>query len=266
MYRTLAAVIDRLDSSAVCRAGVIRWGCPVLSFGDPMLAEIATIGLNPSNREFVDQSGCELEGTSRRFHTLNSLGLKSWSEIDARHLRLILASYSSYFLHNPYNNWFRKLEQIVSEAAYSYYAGPQRACHLDLVPYATSAKWTELDRRKRAALSSLAGDTLGLLLRESSLRTIVLNGRTVVDEFQEMTGVRLERLKMFGWSLPRSSRPDVDGFAYRGSLDEVSGFILKQRIQVLGFNHNLQSSFGVTAGVIGAIRSWIACEVRGECL
>src|SRR3977135_1806902 len=105
MYSTLTTLIDRLDSSAISGTNVIRWGCPVPSFGDLLSSQVATLGLNPSNREFVDESGKELQGASRRFHTLRSLGLKSWSEVDARHLRMIIDSCRTYFLGNPYDGW-----------------------------------------------------------------------------------------------------------------------------------------------------------------
>ena len=57
-YRLLTALttlINRLDSPAISGTGVIRWGCPVPSFGDLSASRVATVGLNPSNREFVDE-------------------------------------------------------------------------------------------------------------------------------------------------------------------------------------------------------------------
>ena len=114
MYTTLTTLIDRLDSNLVSGTGVIRWGCPVPSFGDIANSQVATLGLNPSNREFVDDSGNELVGTLRRFHTLNSLGIKSWADVDARHLSLILETCSDYFLGNHYYSWFKILYQVVT--------------------------------------------------------------------------------------------------------------------------------------------------------
>src|SRR2546422_2502451 len=64
-YRTqtiLTTLIDRLDSTAIVATDVIRWGCPVPAFGDLTCSQVATLGLNPSNREFVDDFGQELEG------------------------------------------------------------------------------------------------------------------------------------------------------------------------------------------------------------
>lgn len=257
MYSTLTTLIDRLDSSAVSATNVIPWGCPVPSFGDLSKSQVATLGLNPSNREFVDESGNELQGALRRFHTLSSLGLKSWSDVDVRHLRMILESCTKYFLGNPYDKWFKQLDKVVAGTGASYYAASAMACHLDLIPYATSRKWTELTGQQRSSLLAVAGDTLALLLRDSPVRTLILNGSSVVQLFQDIAGIRLENHEMPSWSLPRESKPDVMGVASIGTVDMLSGIALEHRILVLGFNHNLQSSFGVTRQATEAIRRWI---------
>src|SRR5205809_4127565 len=132
MLTALTTLLDRLDSPAVSGTDVITWGCPVPSFGDLSNSEVATVGLNPSNREFVDESGGELEGSLRRFHTLNSLGISSWSHADARHLRLILESCRMYFFDNPYDRWFKRLDHVVSGTKASFYSPSCGACHLDL--------------------------------------------------------------------------------------------------------------------------------------
>jgi hypothetical protein len=263
MHATLATLIDRLDSSAIAGTHVIEWGCPVPSFGDLATSEVATLGLNPSNREFVDESGNELEGPSRRFHTLKSLGLTSWCDVDARHLRLILECCGMYFLRNPYDQWFRRLDYIVSGAGASFYDSSRTACHLDLIPYATARKWTELTGPQRSALLSVGSDTLGLLLQNSKIRVLILNGRSVVEKFQDIAGISLQCTEMPTWSLPRESQP-VRGFAYAGTVDRLSGRRLPHEILVLGYNHNLQSSYGVTSVVVRAIRSWISRMVKRE--
>lgn len=266
MYSTLTTLVDRLDSSAVSGTNVIRWGCPVPSFGDLSNSQVATLGINPSNREFMDELGNELQGASRRFHTLRSLGLKSWSEADARHLHLIMESCRTYFLGNPYNRWFKILDQVIMGAKASYYGGLSGACHLDLIPYATASKWTELSTHQRLSLLTVAGDTLGLLLRDSPIRLLILNGRSVVEKFQNIADCYLESQEMPAWSLPRQSKLDVAGIAYNGVVDTISGIELGHKLLVLGFNHNLQSSFGVTTEVIQAIRVWIARASRESSL
>ena len=224
---------------------------------------MATLGLNPSNREFVDEVGNELQAASRRFHTLRSLGLASWSDADARHLRLILRTCQAYFDSNPYDRWFKILDRVVVGTRASYYGGIYRACHLDLIPYATARKWTELAVHERSRLLATAGDTLGVLLRDSPVRILILNGRSVVDHFQDIAGTQLEEQEMPSWSLLRRSRPAVLGVAYRGVVETLSGIELGRKLLVLGFNHNLQGSFGVTAELIRAIRNWVAVASKG---
>jgi hypothetical protein len=223
---------------------------------------VATLGLNPSNREFVDESGDELRGPLRRFHTLMSLGLESWEEADARHLRLILDSCRKYFLGNPYDRWFKRLDQILSGVNVSFYSDSHSACHLDLIPYATARKWTELTGRQRSSLLAVAADTLGLLLRDSPVRILILNGRSVVERFQEVAGICLKQQEMRAWSLPRQPKPEVTGLAYTGVVSALSGISLSDEILVLGYNHNLQSSYGVSNEVILAIRDWISCRAN----
>jgi len=170
-----------MERPHVAGMGIVPWGAPVPAFGDLATARVATVGLNPSNREFMDAHGNELRGTSRRFHTLHSLGLTSWGDIDARHLRLILDSFRSYFHVNPYDRWFRPLNHVLSGTQTSYYDEFSSVCHLDLIPYATTGKWTALNRSQRSALLDLADNSLAELLCDSNVRVILLNGHSVVE-------------------------------------------------------------------------------------
>jgi hypothetical protein len=258
MYTTLTTLINRLDSDAISNTGVLAWGSPVPSFGDLSTARVATLGLNPSNREFVDDLGNELQGKLRRLHTLKSLGLTSWSEVDTRHIQLIEKSCLAYFHANPYDRWFKILDQVVSGTKASYYSKTIKACHLDLIPYATTQKWTELNNGQRSSLLSMTRDTLGLLVKDSAIEILILNGKSVVDKFQEIANIQLESRIMPTWSLRRSKTPEIKGFAYFGYTNTISDIQLGRDLFVLGFNHNLQSSFGVTTEVIIAIKKWIS--------
>ena len=243
---------------------VIPWGCPVISFGDPSCSKIATLGINPSNREFVDELGNELRGSNRRFHTLSSLGLSSWSGADARHLALVLEACLAYFTSNPYNIWFKRLDGLLSRANVSYYDNPAAACHFDLIPFATESKWSDLTTRQQSALLNVAADALGTTIRESQVRVLILNGRAVVKGFEHLSGVRLKYERMENWTLTRKSSRDVPGISFKGTVEVVAGVHLGRSVQVIGYNHNLQGSFGVSAEVFHAIAGWIAQVVRRE--
>jgi len=262
MHSTLTTLIRRLDSADTASMDIIRWGCPVPAFGDLSASRVATLGLNPSRREFMDPSGDELKEGCRRFQTLNSLGISSWSDVDFRHLRIIIESCRSYFTRNPYDAWFGRLDRVVSCMNTSYYDASSSACHLDLVPFATVSKWIDLTASQRLSLFSLAADTLGNLLRDSPVRVLILNGRSVVDNFQEFAGVTLRSYKMPTWSLRRRSGRPVEGFAFRGFVQSVFGLDFDRELLVLGFNHNLQSSYGVTSHLIREIGRWVSRAAR----
>jgi hypothetical protein len=263
MRETLPNLVERIDDPLFARTNAIPWSCPVPSFGNLSNSVVATLGLNPSNREFVDDDGDELNGEARRLHTLNSLGLSKWSQIKTKHLELIEKSCRDYFHKNPYDGWFKALENIIAGANFSYYGEGANACHLDLIPYATASKWTDLSQKQRTALLEFAGDTLGLLLRNSPIRMLILNGRSVATNLERIAGVTFERTEMKGWTLPRRSDAGVAGFAYSGAITQILGVELTGPVVVLGFNHNIQSSFGVTTKVKLAIKQWITQAAKG---
>lgn len=265
MYATLIGLVDQLSGTTLSGTQVMRWGAPVPAFGDPSMARVATLGLNPSNREFIDDAGRELKGAARRFHTLASLGLTRWDEADARHLDLVLQSCCRYFQRNPYDRWFRRLDKILAETGTSYYVSypadaAERhgsACHLDLIPYATLRKWTELTVAQRSRLLKRSCNVLGTLLRDSPIRILVLNGQSVVEHFEALTQSRLDRHGQAEWTLPRQAGASVQGVSYRGVVQTVGGVDLERDLLVVGYNHNIQSSFGVTSTVVGCIANWM---------
>lgn len=262
MTAELSNLVERLSDPKLLKADVIEWGCPIMSFGNISTSKIATLGLNPSNREFVDEFGNELKGDKRRFHTLDSLGLKQWSEADDKHLDLIAELCDDYFSRNPYDSWFKRLDYLISGTSMSYYFPSQEACHLDLIPYATSCKWTDLSIKQRSSLLQLTGDTLGLLLRQSPIRLLILNGQTVVEHLQKFSNAKLKKTLMPNWTLPRKETNGVAGYSYVGEISEIAGVILNQPIFILGYNHNIQSSFGVTSQVQTSIRNWITEKTK----
>jgi hypothetical protein len=258
MHKELAQLLDRMTSPELTDANLIKWGSPIPSFGNLQSAKLATIGLNPSNREFVDEFGKELDGAYRRFHTLKSLGLTTWQEAENIHYDYILDYCFNYFSRNPYDGWFKKLDHIISGTSFSYYFPSGIACHLDLIPYATFKKWTDLPQYDRHLLLEHSSDFLGHLLNNSEITTIVLNGQTVVDNLEKVAQTELTKVIHKEWTLPRKKTAGVIGYSYEGSIKKIGNVKLKKKIKVLGYNHNIQSSFGVTKNVQNAIRHWIS--------
>ena len=240
----------------VSKTSIIRWSSPIPSFGDLYSSVVATVGLNPSNKEFVDSETKELQGPKRRFPTLTSLKISNWSEANDFHIEQILDSCKNYFARNPYE-WFKRLDFVISGTTKSYYFPSTGACHLDLIPFATAEKWGDLSTQEKSLLLELSGDTLGILLKASPIKLLVLNGGTVVDNFKKISNVVFEIKEQKRWTLPRELGAGVVGFSYEGKATSIGGVDLGREVQVLGYNHNLQSSFGVTTEVLRSIRNWI---------
>ena len=261
-FAALVRLLECLDCGELEHSGILPGSSPIPAFGSPSKPRLATVGINPSNREFLDANGRELCGPSRRFHTLASLRLNSWSEVDARHLAVMIDTHDSYFTHNPYDRWFDRLDKVISGANVSYYDPVRSACHLDIVPFATAEKWSGLSTRQRSVLIEASSDSLALTLSASTIGTVVLNGNSVVRAFEGLAGVRFEKDTVPSWTLRRRRTRDVTGIAYKGWVDAIAGVNLGRSIMVLGFNHNLQSSFGVGTEIVTAIRDWIAASAE----
>jgi hypothetical protein len=262
MYPAMTNLVDRLDTLHVGREALLPWACPVPFFGDPLRATVATVGINPSNREFLGMNGHELRGADRRLPTLTYFGVDRWGSIHSGHLREIVVACREYFLRRPYTRWFGVLERILQGVGTSYFGARPTACHLDLVPYATAEKWGRLSGTAQTALLRASGDGLGMVLRDSAVQVLILNGRSVVDKFEVLAGVRLSPDEKPSWALPRASVPAIAGLAYTGTIVRVGTVPLPAPVKVLGFNHNLQSSYGVTREVLAEVSGWIAGECR----
>ncbi len=134
-------------------------------------------------------------------------------------------------------------------------------CHLDLVPFATSEKWAYLPPANRRALVDQGREAMAELIRDSPLEFLILNGRSVVTEFETFAGVRLDAHLRDDWSLPRRDGSQVEGMLYTGQIDRLGSIEFERSVQVIGYNHNLQSSFGVTSTAMRAIGEYVGDQI-----
>jgi hypothetical protein len=252
------ACLQRLSTAT--NPEIVEWACPVPYFGDPKRAAVATVGINPSNKEFVGDDHEPLVGLQQRLPSRHALGLVHWTDAGPREVRAIDDACRRYFDGNSYDRWFGVLEDVLSLSGSTYYGLGADACHLDLVPFATSRKWGQLPTTVRAALSQDSADLFGRLLADSAVESLILNGRSVVETFESIGDLQLIRATRPEWSLPRAIGEDVAGVAYLGTIDVFGGYDLGRSIKVVGFNHNLQSSYGVTTSVKRTIAEWVAGE------
>lgn len=259
LLREVGSLIEHLHVGRLMPLGVIPWASPVISFGNPAACKVATLGLNPSNLEFVDNFGKRLVAPHHRFESLDTLQARDWGRVANRDIEKVWYACEDYFWRNPYDRWFKRLEKILVGTGASYYSRiGDSACHLDLVPYATAMKWSELSVDQRAGLIDVGVPSLVRTIGSSSIRVIVLNGMSVVKEFGRLIGGRgLEARIMPQWGL-QSGR--VSGVSYTGLVSKLGGIELDRELIVLGYNHNIQSSFGVTGEVVERIAKWVTIK------
>jgi hypothetical protein len=160
---------------------------------------LATIGLNPSNIEFLDgDSSAFFSEGERRLATLESLGAHSTDDLDQRQVKQVVEDCARYFEsdRNPYNTWFKPLDAIIQRAfgdEWSYYN--KTVCHLDLVQWATDPKWNDLSKPQKDILIEDGRDHLYEQLKTEKIEMVLVNGAGVWDEL-----VRLESFNVVGES------------------------------------------------------------------
>lgn len=220
---------------------VIPWSPPVVAFGAFRTAWLASIGINPSVREFRDEDGRELV-QDRRLPTFRSLAIDRLEATPLSVAETIVEECESYFAptRKPYP-WFKSLDRIFSGAGASYYDGT--ACHLDLVPWATERVWKRATPLKpsltAAARRKLLADGVPFLLaqlEQENITALVVNGAAVIDELRRYTPMDLRELSAI-----------QHGCGTRVYCGELG------RTKVVAWTVNVQSSRNVTTELKQAI-------------
>lgn len=177
MWAAAAVAVGRADHRL---PNVLPGSTPVLLRGRQPDARVATVGINPSIREFLSRGGEELTGGLRRFETLSSLGIDSMTDATESMLECVRHRCLEYFQINPYMEWFSPMEDLVRVlTGASYFDGS--ACHLDLAQWATRPLWSQLSRDARVQLMAAGRPLVAEQLTNAALDIIYLNGRTVCD-------------------------------------------------------------------------------------
>jgi hypothetical protein len=206
---------------------------PVLFFGQIDRACVATIGLNPSDREYVSESGVELTGPRRRFETLGSLGLQGRHELDANSAERATRRMARYFdPSSPVYAWFRPLERVLTGLGASFLDGS--AAHLDLVQEPTAPTWSKLRAADALGADELLKRDLPFLrwqLQTFQFATLVCTSRSVLDATMELTAA----------SVLKSGR------MARVTWTDARGAIAGRDVRVVGWNIPLVQPTGLRA-------------------
>ncbi|OQC28854.1 MAG: hypothetical protein BWX71_00602 [Deltaproteobacteria bacterium ADurb.Bin072] len=233
-------VIQRILTPPIYKSEVVPGSTPVVSFGNPEDACVATVSINPSYREFQNRAHLMLSENERRLETCSSLGLQRYDDVGEEQARRIALKCYSYFQANgnPYMRWFGKLEQTMKGIGVSYLNST--ACHLDLVQWATYPIWSELSISSKRSYIEADTDFFMKQIQSKRWKAILLNGSSVVSLFSSVLGLRLSPCGVLevGWQPTK---------VYQGNLSNGT--------PVIGWSTNLQSSFGVRSELLSELSS-----------
>ncbi len=212
------------------------------------MAEIATVGLNPSDHEYLSKDGRMLTGAAQRFATLDSVGAADRSSLtDPQCDEAIERMRNYYEVGKPvYGSWFNALARVVDGFGASF--RQRSAAHLDLVQESTSPVWGDLPLSQKTALLEQDLPFLTWELRTFPVRAVICTGKTVgvhvrrqlrVEVTEEGSLARIKwwvghaevegrRVGIAGWNYPlaRPTGLGAEGEARLGQLlaDRLASF------------------------------------------
>jgi hypothetical protein len=191
-------LLQRIMKCPPMREYITPGSTPVVAFGNPMTANVATIGINPSSREFLDAKGQLLPEENRRLADFQSLGIRSHTEINESVAKKVLEESNSYFRRDEYvYKWFEPLQTFVLDPVKASFR-ESTAAHLDLVQWSTAPVWGAIkDSKARDLLIQDDIRFLGELLRAASYKVVFMNGSTVVKTLEKFGLVEIEQ---DGWT------------------------------------------------------------------
>lgn len=170
----------RKPLSQILTEHVIPNVTPILSFGDPVKSEIATVSINPSSDEWPQLSNKPSFG----FKSLSELGLTSLGDLATCKDELLEEIYFggvNYFVDNNYLwKWFDPIKTSLENGlSASYIPGNkyQAVCHIDLSPWTTS-RWSGLPNWIQREFLAENVEFYGALLSSTNFRKIIFLGST----------------------------------------------------------------------------------------
>lgn len=280
MTTLLPYVEERLRRPPPAAVPVVPGSTPVLAFGDPSTAAVATLGLNPSRVEFLDRAGQPLTGHSRRLVDLPALGLDALTHATAEQLQAVVDGCDRYFAPggNAYWRWFAPLDMLLRGALGVTYSDGS-ACHLDLSQWATDPVWGGLSSSQKRTLTEQDAPFLAEQLQQENVRVLLLCGRAVlkpvtaagvveldkVDEIGNASGAlrcevfagRAGSAVAYGWSSNLQSQPGVDDHL-RQRLGEVLAALHQSREEA-DMDTGIQEGTEVVgkAALADLLRTWL---------
>lgn len=189
-------VIERAMAQYPKVPQLVEFSTPVVSFGYPQNAKVATVGINPSSNEFQIGNGNKspLPADSKRLVDTESLATSQTQALTREQAIKVIEGCYSYFETNPYE-WFDDLQEYaLTPTGTSFKSGS--ACHLDLVQWATDPVWQDkrMPKETKKLLLEKDKDFLEYQLTAYDFKYVFLNGSTVLEQVEKLNLLTLEKV------------------------------------------------------------------------
>jgi len=151
------------------------WQClPVPVFGNHTSpsVRVATVGLNPSATEFVNNIG-DWKPATKRLPLVTDFGVRERNYMSVENLELAANLRATYF-ERPYHSWFNSLQNLLSAVNIDWNYSTGTAVHLDLVACGTWRAWGKMSERTTDELVRNCHQHLKRTLTEMSDETLLL--------------------------------------------------------------------------------------------
>lgn len=233
-------ILERLREEPPDYCTIVEKSLPIIAFGRFMNSKVATISLNPSYAEFEKVKG------HNRFHTLDTLGIEKYSDINEVHVKSILEYCETYFERSYstgvrkikkhpiyYSRWFNPMELIINKINGSSYLDGS-ACHLDISQWATKTIWGDLNQsQKKALIGAKDLELIRELIKNNNYEMLLLNGATT-SKYVLKNIFLIDNYNTF----ILSTSPKVE--VYYKETNHLLGIKTKKPIKLFGWNDYIQ--------------------------
>ena len=212
---------------------IVKQSIPVPFFGNIETSKVATISINPSNKEFEDDNKNLLRGSDKRFVDRDVLKVNDTDYLSKENADAVYDSLINYFDHNPYMRWFGPLEKYVGNMFDCFYSKGTMV-HLDIYPWATQNKWDDKiykDTDKQRALKDY--NLLKDILLAKEFKYIYINGNMVKKQIENYFGITFSEIRS---GVQISKNKKAERIIYQAKL--AGGTVL------IGSSCYIQNSYG----------------------
>ncbi|MCM8832279.1 MAG: hypothetical protein NC918_08825 [Candidatus Omnitrophica bacterium] len=118
-------LLDKISKPLPTTVDIVKGYIPIVFFGNVEKAEIATLSLNPSSKEFIHNG-------KKRCVDRKELRVSDSQKLTREQAECVYQSLLLYFEINPYKKWFDPINKLFQSKGYEYYN--HKIVHLDISP------------------------------------------------------------------------------------------------------------------------------------